>query len=281
MTNKFFSQYLLNAGIITTDNAAAILAESLQVSPQLYMTALQMGYLDGRQAAELKEADSFERAALDKEYLTVMQLDAVKKAEPDRDAFVAQVVFDQGLVDLPQLGEFFASSQKQDCHPVYEVMRQVYAASNLEETELGYIGDYMELFVSTLQRFMKADAVLVAAPAEQLEKQYLTYQSMGGAMALTVGCSMSPEIMVEMAARYSNEALDDVNEMTIDSVEEFYNVLNGLYIVNMSGSNLDMDLDMPYTVMDLLPKGGQIYTVNVVTDFGRFALYLSNDGFMF
>ena len=92
---------------------------------------------------------------------------------------------------------------------------------------------------------------------------------------------MNGDVMLAMAKRFSGEVLTDVDEMAIDCIEEFCNVLNGLYIVNMSGKSQDMDLDMPQTVENGEPGGDSVFQLRVETEFGGFVLYLSMDGFVF
>ena len=92
---------------------------------------------------------------------------------------------------------------------------------------------------------------------------------------------MNGDVMLSMAKRFSGEVLTEVDEMAIDCIEEFCNVLNGLYIVNMSGKSQDMDLDMPQTVENGEPGGDNVFQLRVETEFGGFVLYLSMDGFVF
>ena len=86
MANRYFSQYLLNKGVLTSDNAGRMLAKSLNVTPELSVLALEKGLINSEQALELVAADGFIRAALGRNYLTALQLDDLKKAVPERSA---------------------------------------------------------------------------------------------------------------------------------------------------------------------------------------------------
>ena len=282
MANRYFSQYLLNKGVLTPENAGEMLAKSLNVTPELSVLALEKGLINSEQALELAESAGFIRAALGKNYLTALQLDDLKKAVPERSACLGQVLLDEGVVGLSELAKLFEESAAPDCHPVETAVHDMLVSWNADENDYGYIKDYVELFLGALQRFMNTDALIIqGGNSDGVDTTYLTYQSMGGALRLTVGCRMNGDVMLSMAKRFSDEVLTEVDEMAIDCIEEFCNVLNGLYIVNMSGKSQDMDLDMPQTVENGEPGGDSVFQLRVETEFGGFVLYLSMDGFVF
>lgn len=282
MANRYFSQYLLNKGVLTSDNAGRMLAKSLNVTPELSVLALEKGLINSEQALELVAADGFIRAALGRNYLTALQLDDLKKAVPERSACLGQVLLDEGVVDLSELARLFEESAASDCRPVKAAVNDMLQSQNVDSSDYEYIKDYVELFLGALQRFMNTDAVIVrGGNSDGVDTTYLTYQSMGGALRLTVGCRMTGDVMLAMANRFSGEELTSVDEMAVDCLEEFCNVLNGLYIVNMSGKSQDMDLDMPRTVENGEPAGDNVFQLWIETEFGSFVLYLSMDGFVF
>ena len=89
------------------------------------------------------------------------------------------------------------------------------------------------------------------------------------------------QMFLEMARRYSGEDLTELDELAEDSLAEFINVLNGLYIVNLSGRDLDMDLDMPRGGQDVGPTASNMIAMRIVTDFGSFVIHLAEDEFIY
>ena len=53
MANRYFSQYLLNKGVLAPENAGEMLAKSLHVTPDLSVLALEKGLINSEQALEL------------------------------------------------------------------------------------------------------------------------------------------------------------------------------------------------------------------------------------
>lgn len=282
MGNRHFSQYLLNKGILTADNAGAILAECHHTAPGLSVLALERNFIDAEQSLELSGAGDTAVAALSRNYLTALQLDDLKKEAPNRRACLGQVVLNRKLVDFSGLAKLFKDNDGEYCYPVNEVFEELLQEQGVDADDYEYIRDYVELFLSTLQKFMRTNALIVRANNSDVDDTtYLTYQSMGGALSLTVGCRMTRSVMLAMGSRFGGEHLERVDEMAIDCIEEFCNVLNGLYIVNMSGKSRDMDLDMPRTIENVEPVGDDVFQLRVETELGSFMLYMSMNGFIF
>lgn len=283
MANRYFSQYLLNKGVFTLDNAGSILARSLDAVPELSVLVLERGLVDAAQALELASCGDFIEAALSKGYLASWQLEDLKDIAPGRRACMGQVLLDEGIVDLPRLAGLFEESSAPECNPVKDVVESMLLAKGIDGgDDYEHIADYVELFLDAMQRFMNKEALIL--PGEDRDSAgstYLIYQSMGGDLRLTVGCRLSDDVLLAMASSFSGEPVTVVDELAIDSIEEFCNVVNGLYIVNMSGKGHDMDLDMPRTLKNEEPDVGGVFQLLVETEFGRFVLYMSMDGFVF
>ena len=281
MANRQFSQYLLNKGILSSDNAGRILAKSLHAVPKLSVVALEKGLITPEQADKLLGVNTFIRTALSEHDLNAEQLDELKKTVPDRSACVGQVLLDEGMVDLSTLAELFDQSKREYSNPVADIVSMLLEAQNLDAKEYFYVSEYVELFLRAIKKFTHTEALVI--PNEDFEvadTTYLTYQTMGGSLRLTSGCRMTGSVLLDMASRFSGDTQSEVNEMAIDCIEEFCNVVNGRYIVNMSGHNQDMDLDMPRTVENGVPAGDDVLSFRVVTEYGTYELYLSREGFL-
>ena len=281
MANSKFAQYLLNRGIFTPEEAGSLLKKSSVTVPKISVMALEKGLLDAQQAEKLLRVQDFMVEALDDDCLTALQLDELKKTVPNHRTCLGQVLLDEGLVDLPLLAKLFEESKQESCHPVDEVVNSMLAEKNADIEEYAYICDYVQLFVRAMNRFVDTDALLVRDDSVDLvDSTYLVYQNMGGTKKLTVGCRMTGKELLDMASIFSGEQQTEVNEMALNCIEEFCNVVNGHYIVNMSAKKQDMDLDMPHTVENAVPMGDNVFSLRIETEFGALMLYISEDGFV-
>ncbi len=244
MANRFFSQYLLNKGIISPENTGSILAKSLDAVPGAEIIKMETPMSEG-------------------------------------EARLGQVLLDEGLLDAAGVEQALEAIRTEECQPVNQVVADLLEARQKDPAEYEHLREYMVLFLESMQNFLHTDAAIIRDRENDWQgTSYLTYQSMGGSLRLTVGCRMTSQVLLAMATRFSDEEQSQVDEMAIDCIEEFCNVINGLYIVSMSGKSHDMDLDMPKTVENRSPYGDNVFQLRVETEFGGFAMYISMDGFV-
>ena len=173
-------------------------------------------------------------------------------------------------------------SDPEDVHPVADaVKRIVHTYDGLNPVDEAY-GKYAEMFVGALQRFMDTDAVVLTEPAEPVfEDSLIVSQSMGGAISVSAAILTNEDSFLEMANRYSGERFENIDELAEDSLTEFVNVINGLFIVEQSGPDMDMDLDTPRIGRNSCPMASSLVAMRIATDFGSFVLYLAEDEFMY
>ncbi len=244
MANRFFSQYLLNEGIISPEDVGSVLAKSLDAVP----------------GAEIIKMD------------TPMS---------EGEARLGQVLLDEGLLDAAGVKKALEAIRAVESQPVNQVVAELLEAREKDQAEYEHVREYIVLFLESIQNFLHTDVAIIRDRENDWQgTSYLTYQSMGGSLQLTVGCRMTSQVLLAMASRFSDEEQSKVDDMAIDCIEEFCNVVNGLYIVSMSGKSHDMDLEMPKTVENSSPYGEYVFQLRVETEFGGFAMYISMDGFI-
>lgn len=244
MANRFFSQYLLNKGILTAENTGSILAKSLGAVPGAEIISMETPMSEG-------------------------------------EARLGQVLLDEGILDAPGVEEALEAVRAEESQPVNQVVADLLEAREKDQAEYEHLREYMVLFLESIQNFLHTDVAIIRDRDNDWQgTSYLTYQSMGGSLRLTVGCRMTSQVLLATASRFSDEPQTRVDDMAIDCIEEFCNVINGLYIVSMSGKSHDMDLDMPRTVENRSPLGENVFQLRVETEFGGFAMYISMDGFV-
>ncbi|WP_156945714.1 chemotaxis protein CheX [Anaerovibrio sp. RM50] len=282
MGNRYFSQYLLNTGVLDSDNIGYVMPKSAHAVPQLYVLAVQKGLLSEAQVEELAGADDPAKTLTDNKFLSDDQMASLKSDNPDRAACIAQVLLDEKLTDLKALNRCFRESDSDEIHPVVDAVKKI-VSSYEDLNPVGEIyGGYAEMLISALQRLMNTDAVVLTDPAEPvIEDSIIVSQSMGGAISVSAAILTNEEAFLEMARRYSSEDFTVIDEMAEDSLAEFVNVINGLYIVEQSGQDVDMDLDTPKIGRNVCPGASSLVAMRIVTDFGSFVLYLAEDEFMY
>ncbi len=284
MGNRYFVQYLLNVGALKADEVLELMAKASKAEPGLPLLAMRKGLLSSAQLSEMNISDEavFAEEAKDRKLLTVAQIDTLKNEAASSDACFGQALLDAGLADYAKLEALFseADEAEEEESPVYAA---VMSRAGDDDAHLYEIyGKYADMFISSVQRFMNTDAVLLPGEAMlDADGTHLVSQSLGGGLVLTPGVMAKNDVFLEMGRRYSGEELEEIDNLAVDCVAEFINVLNGLYIVSLSQLDMDVDLGEPKDAENVLPMATNMLALNVGTEFGSFVLYMAQDEFMF
>lgn len=282
MGNRYFSQYLLNAGVLDAGNISDVMPKSAHAVPQLHILAMQQHLLSESQVEELSTADDVVKTLEEAKMLSDAQIESLKNTVPGRDARVAQTLLDEHIADLKTIERCFREYDNDELHPIKDAVKKIVSKYEEMNPVADIYGEYTEMFVGALQRFMNTDAVVLTEATDlDFAGTRIVSQRMGGQLSLAVAVLAQNQMFLEMARRYSGEDLTELDELAEDSLAEFINVLNGLYIVNLSGRDLDMDLDMPRSGQDVGPTASNLIAMRMVTDFGSFVIYLAEDEFIY
>ena len=284
MVNRYFVQYLLNVGVLSSEEVQALLPRIAQVKPQLPLLALMKGFVTSSQLNELSGLDenTFAEEAKDKKILTALQIENLQSIVPERDVCFSQLLLDDGKLDYKGVEDHLAASAKAEAgmNTVLEaVMRRTTGKD--EEPEYMTYGKYADMFIMSTQRFIATEAVILPEIPQVEPKGVLVSQRLSGGMVMTAGVMADDEVFLELGRRYSGEELTEIDELAIDCVAEFLNVLNGLYIVNLSHMDMDVDILEPRRAVNVLPEASRLAAFTVATEFGNFVLYMAEDEFMF
>jgi hypothetical protein len=68
MGNRYFSQYLLNTGVLESSNIGYVMPKSAHVVPQLHVLAVQKGLLSDAQIDELAGSDDAAKTIVEKAF---------------------------------------------------------------------------------------------------------------------------------------------------------------------------------------------------------------------
>ena len=281
MGNRYFVQYLLNVGALKADEVLELMTKASKAEPGLPLLAMRKGLLSSAQLSEMNISDeaAFAEEAKDRKLLTVAQIDTLKNEAASSDACFGQALLDAGLADYAKLEVLFSEAEEEES----SVYAAVMSRAGDDDAHLYEIyGKYADMFISSVQRFMNTDAVLLPGEAMlDADGTHLVSQSLGGGLVLTPGVMAKNDVFLEMGRRYSGEELEEIGDLAVDCVAEFINVLNGLYIVNLSQLDMDVDLGEPKDAENVLPMATNMLALNVGTEFGSFVLYMAQDEFMF
>lgn len=149
------------------------------------------------------------------------------------------------------------------------------------EQEIDDYDTYMQLFMKYLEEYLPGKYSVGGKMfvAEKLpEENHVVYQGMGGDLELITAIMAEEEAFLEFGRHYSGESLELLDPLAIDCVEEFLNVVNGFFSVQMSEEEgKEVDLEPPQYVRDVEPLGSHLLSLCLRMEFGEIYVLLSTD----
>ena len=144
-----------------------------------------------------------------------------------------------------------------------------------------YYVDYVELFIHSLKQLLHTEAVVESVLCEEDEAMpcYATSQRLSGDISIVGGFIATEPVYLKLAERYSEEELPEMDEMARDSLEEFINVLNGMFSVELGEMKIETDLELPRFGENVTPKGSHQLRLRVHSSVGSFQVVMATDEF--
>ena len=263
MFSQYFGQYLLSKKILSPSQLNEVFHLEHSVKVKLGVLAINNGQMTAAQVEEVHETQrskdlKFGEIALEKGYLTSQQLDDLLESQKRRQISLSQAIIDKGMLSLAELestlthykkesrltDEQFVALQSSDIDAIVHIFTDF--------SEYGPIASihssYLSLMVRNILRFLNEEVVLShkqALPATV--PGWLISQNIVGNGTMFTGLIMEDDVLIEIARRFSEEDIQTADSLAKDSVAEFLNVNNGIFIVNMSDQGTELDLT-PQTV---------------------------------
>lgn len=168
-----------------------------------------------------------------------------------------------------------------DSRPVYTAVKQashgVVPITGLCDS----YSEYAELFISSLHDLVRTTAVVVGSATEPLpEPSYGVSQRITGAVNIACGLIATEDVFLEIASRYSGESCTEVDELAIDAVTEYINVINGLFAIDLAKRDLDTELELPTWKKNAIANANGQLQLKIATAYGDFYLVLAVDEFL-
>ncbi len=203
---------------------------------------------------------------------------------------IAQCLYNDGSYSAERVQELLVEGEQDEAavvrrmpdvaideRPVRTAVLQ--AAGDKYDMQIDFYTDYMELFMDSMRDIMHTEAVVSKEPSqgEEDEPYYVVAQRISGDCSLVGGIVATEPVFIELAHRYSQEDFDAVDDMVVDSLEEFMNVLNGLYSVELANKKFETDLEMPRCAKNQPPQGSHQLRLKVYTPFGSMQVVMATD----
>jgi len=249
MYNQFFGNYLFSNGYVTKEHLISALIRQTKEEVHISILALYAGYMSASEIEyvnDLKkeEGKSFSELAISYGFLTQEQiLELLNHNSPDflilgqiliRDGVFDYVQFENILTDYRSQDEFLDMELNDENQN--EVHQLIDCFSLLMEREMPpFAKTYLELLFKNFVRYIGDDfTALPPNTCNEFATERCVSQTVYAEYIINTYINMNEETAISFAERYTNESFTEYDEYVAASLEDFINLHNGLFIVNVS-----------------------------------------------
>ncbi|HEY3426547.1 MAG TPA: chemotaxis protein CheX [Negativicutes bacterium] len=288
MFNQYFGYYLLNKGIITSDQLFQALHYERSVKVKLGILAVDAGLMT---AAQVEEVHNLQRAkdkkfgelALEQEYLTAAQVEQLLAIQGKGHLTLLQAITDKEYLSLTVIEKALADFREEYGITVNALISPAPDddAGLRKLLDFSQAGDkayllysYAGLTLRNIVRFLNDTPFILPPVATQDQtNKWVASQQIIGDPALHVDLIMDEQTVLATATRFSGETLTVIDEMALDSIGEFLNVHNGVFCSILSSVKVDLQ---PQTVLEQKRQpDASGYRIVIGTSLGQFDFRLS------
>lgn len=251
MFTQFFGNYLLNEGLVTPQQLIDGLQLKNETRMKLGVLAINAGYMTASQVERVHERQSkvdkrFGDIAVEFGYLTEEKVMELLQAQPVGYLLLGQALVDQGALTNTQFEDAIRSYKEKYSLTDEDIatnentktdtfINSLYDFSTTAQPDM--YKEFISLLINNLIRFV-GDDFTPMQPITDLDSSDLLFvrQDVTGSFSTHTLVMAAPAQMIEFATRYAGEEITEVDEYTEASAQDFLNLNNGLFLVNVSNN---------------------------------------------
>lgn len=285
MFTQFFGNYLLSQGAITQEELFAAMKKLNSSHMRLGTLAINAGYMTASEVdqvfIEQTHTDKkFGEIAVEQGYMSDEQVTNLLSAQNPDFLLLAQILVDDQIIsnadfeyyinDYRSQNEMIDLDLTQDNHDVVaRLLKKFFVASEIPPTRFGVM--YIELLFNNFVRFIGEDfTILSCSEVDAFPIEHCIKQSVIGDYSLSAYLSMDDYTATQFASRYVGDEFLEYDEYVQASMEDFLNLHNGLFIVNISNeSSMDLEISTPDAIDGMIADfSNRTYVFPILYSFG-------------
>ncbi|MDD6194210.1 MAG: chemotaxis protein CheX [Lachnospiraceae bacterium] len=292
MYSQLFGSFLLRKGAVTPEQLSDAIAKVSSTRIKLGTLAIHAGLMVASEVDEVcflqtREDKRFGEIATERGYLTEEQVRDLLNAQAPDFLLLGQRLVEDGVMSNAELERFMLDYQTENeiydmdlnvenKEKITKLIERFFMIAEVPVTEYSIL--YMELMFNNLVRFIGDDFTpLTPVPCEEYPMNYCVSQALHGKVNCISRIDMTPEVAIEFASRYAKEDFTEFDEYVKASIEDFINLHNGLFIVNMSNQySTELTLEPPSAdTAEALSLPPASFLIPIVYPFGTIHLLTS------
>ena len=264
MYAQFFGNYLLSKRAVSPEQLIKAIEEQHTKHTKIGTLAVHMNFMDATQVnciliRQTHENKRFGELAIEAGFLTKEQVDTLLHQQVPIYLQIGQGLVENGALTDKELYTLIASYQEEN------ELSQLETASEQQENLQSLIQNlllisvtnipnfllqYLTLLFNDLIRFIGEDFTpLNPMLCSEYVAEHCSAQIINGEYSMTSYLDLEEETAITFASRYVRENFHEYDEYVQASIEDFLNLHNGLFNVNISNEkSIELELEPPVSL---------------------------------
>jgi hypothetical protein len=291
MFTQLFGSYLLNKKFITTEQLTKALEYQKTVHLKLGVIAVNYGFMTPQDVSKVHTLQSkidkkFGELAIEMGFLDEEKLNTLLSAQKPDYLLLGQSLIEKGYMTLDEFSEALDAYKKD--YSLSDEKFNLLKNENIDEiidtfynfndsSQSSIYKNYLSLFVKNIVRFIDTDfKIRSITPINEYKIQWGTYQEIIGENKLHTYIATDEKTFINLAGRYVKENYVTNNEYVQASIGEFLNLVNGIYLVNMSNEDIELELTAQTLLSDHnLTNLSEAFCIPIEFSFGTINIIIS------
>lgn len=284
MYSQFFGNYLLSKQAVSREQLIHAIQEQHSRHLKLGTLAIHAGLMTANQVdaiviRQTHEDKRFGELAIEEGFLTEDQVVELLQSQTPDYLLIGQSLVDDGILTNTDLEQLIASYQSENQlsqleqtaeqqENLHALIRNLFLITVSDIPD--YLIKYLNLLFNNLIRFIGEDFTPLNPT---LCSEYLTThcssQEIVGEFPLTTYFDLTEETAIAFASRYANDEFAEYDEYVQASLEDFLNLHNGLFNVNISNEDsVELQLQPPASMENTMLSASDAILLPIIYPFG-------------
>jgi len=250
MSTRFFGQFLLERGRITSQQLLAALELQKSIPMPIGILALERGWLSATQITDIldqqkRKTSRFEELAVQLGYLTQAQVDELLQIqETSHRVRLGEALVLKGFITLESLERELKEYNKETEKFSSEVSN---AFSALAHKDI--VTTFTDLMLLMFTRFGKQDIIIERCESGQEKvrrfRWVISQKIAGENVEFNCLLSVPPKLLLQMASTMLDDTISSADELALDASKEFVNIANGNACAKLSEYGVNLTMQPP------------------------------------
>ena len=273
---KFFGHYLLDEGKLNNEQLVEAISYQSEHNLSLGELAVREGFITAKEADTINDRQRsldkrFGEVAISLELLDDPQIDELLTIQKREKIFFGEILILKNFKSQDQLDAELAHFESEQKLEVVELDDKI-AAIDKDGIIKDSIGILQKLYSRIVHDHIKL--VQINSASEINRSGIIALQKMRGDVHLDFSLQPEDAVSLAISTKFLKMDFDAIDEMVIDIISEFVNVVLGNIAVKLSVGSTKVDLTPPITIEQDDFNYADYYCFDFVTTQGNLTLCL-------